>query len=845
MAKNEHLYNVFKPAHYNIYLDINRQKKTINGKTTITGTALKDHIAVNQKFLNITSVQADGNDVPFKSDDAAEAVNIDLDKQGDVTLTITYDAKLTDTMMGIYPSYYEYNGERKQIVGTQFESTAARQAFPCVDEPEAKATFDLAIKYDEHPGETTLANMPEKQCVDGVHYFETTKVMSTYLIAFAFGEMVSKQTVTDDGIKIGVYASPAHKEDELNFALDIAKNAIEFYEKYYDTPYPLPHSWQLGLPDFSAGAMENWGLITYREAFLTLDPKNASLSVKQHNATDITHELAHQWFGDLVTMKWWDDLWLNESFANMMEYVSSDAIHPEWHMWEVFQTHEVPLALQRDAIDGVQPVHIEVEDPADIDAIFDAAIVYAKGSRMLVMVRSLIGDDALRKGLKNYFAAHKYSNATGDDLWQALGDASGIDVSTVMKTWLNQPGYPVVTATVENGDLKLSQKQFFIGEGKDIGRTWQIPLNSNYKNVPEIMKDKTLDLGNYVELKQANDNKPFVLNVDNNSHFIVKYDQTLLDDILAHINDLDAISQRELLQDMHLLAEGREISYADLVPLMNRFDYNKSYIVYDALFNITDDLKKFVKAGSDDEKHLKSFVDKLSAKKFARLGINANDNDDNDAILGRPTIVKAALYAKNNNAIKAAHEMFNDYQDNIINIPASVRPYVMMSEVANYGNEKLYQTLLNEYRQTSDGMYQRDICTALTATTDKNFINELLVDFKDAQTIKPQDLREWYVGLLQNDAGQQAAWDWMRNNWNWLNDTVGGDMEFHTYVTVTANTFYTSQRFAEFKAFFEPKLQTPGLTREIQMDVKMIKSKVDLVEAEKQSVDNAIAQAIN
>ena len=268
-------------------------------------------------------------------------------------------------------------------------------------------------------------------------------------------------------------------------------------------------------------------------------------------------------------------LFRSESFANMMEYVSSDAIHPEWHMWEVFQEKEVPMALDRDAIDGVQPVHVDVEDPADIDSIFDGAIVYAKGSRMLVMVRSMIGDDALRRGLKNYFEAHKYGNAVGNDLWQALGDASGMDVSAVMQSWLNQPGYPVVTAKLVDGRLQLSQKQFFIGEGQDKGRLWQIPLNSNYETVPEIMKDQTLDLGDYAELKQKNGNKPFVLNVGNNSHFIVKYDETLLNDILEHIDELDSISQRELLQDMHLLAKGRVISYSELVPLMSHFTKNK------------------------------------------------------------------------------------------------------------------------------------------------------------------------------------------------------------------------------------------------------------------------------
>ena len=210
--------------------------------------------------------------------------------------------------------------------------------------------------------------MPEDHGSAGVHYFQQTVRMSTYLVAFAFGELQSKKTTTESGVEVGVFATKAHQPKELDFALGIAKQAIEFYEKFYQTPYPLPHSWQLALPDFSAGAMENWGLVTYREAYLLLAPDNTSLVMKRLVATVITHELAHQWFGDLVTMKWWDDLWLNESFANMMEYVAVDAIHPEWKIWELFQTSEAPMALQRDATDGVQPVPVQVNNPAEIDA---------------------------------------------------------------------------------------------------------------------------------------------------------------------------------------------------------------------------------------------------------------------------------------------------------------------------------------------------------------------------------------------------------------------------------------------------------------------------------------------
>ncbi|QVI35125.1 peptidase [Lacticaseibacillus chiayiensis] len=843
MRRAAHFYETFQPSHYDLYLDINRETKTISGKTSIIGEAKQANIAVHQKYMKIESVEANNQAVPFKMDDPAEAVRITLPKAGDVKLTITYTAPLTDTMMGIYPSYYEVDGVKKQIIGTQFETTAARQAFPSVDEPEAKATFDLAIKFDEHPGETVISNMPEVRKENGVHYFDTTVRMSTYLIAFAFGELQSKQTETKSGVKIGVFATKAHKPNELDFALDIAKRSIEFYEDFYQTPYPLPHSWQLALPDFSAGAMENWGLVTYREALLTIDPDNTSLETKQRVATVIAHELAHQWFGDLVTMKWWDDLWLNESFANMMEYVAVDALQPDWHIWETFQTLEVPMALQRDATDGVQSVHVEVEDPAEIDSIFDSAIVYAKGARMLVMVRALIGDDALRAGLKAYFEAHKFGNAAGADLWAALGQAAHLDVGKIMQSWLEQPGYPVVTAGVVDGKLTLSQKQFFIGAGKDVGRQWQIPLNSNYDAAPQIFADEQVTLGDYAQLRQDS-GEPFRVNVGNNSHFIVQYDQTLLTDLLDHLDQLNAIDQRQLLQDLRLLAEGRQTAYANIVPLLPRFAESYSAIVVNALYRVANDLKQFVTPDSADEAQLKAFFNQLSAGQFSRLGWTPKENETIDDQLTRPYVLSMALYAKNDAAVAQGHDLFTDNKDDLLQLPADVRMFVLQNEVKNFGNSALFEQLLTAYKQTTDSSYKADILAALTSTPDEAFIGKIVDQFENADTIKPQDLRSWFRGVLNNHVGEQAAWDWLRNEWSWLQKTVGGDMEFTTYITVIAGIFRTAKRLEEFKAFFEPKLPTPGLTREIKMDTSVIASRVDLIQAEQQAVNDAVAKAV-
>ena len=843
MVDSTRFYEKFQPVHYDIYLDIDRAAKHFKGITTIKGNAVDTKIALHQKFLNVASVQADGQDVPFSFSDRQEAIQLELPHSGDVELKIVYDAKLTDTMMGIYPSYYTVAGQKKQLIGTQFETTAARQAFPGIDEPEAKATFSLAIKYDEQPGETIIANMPEDHVENGVHYFQETVKMSTYLVAFAFGELQSKFAKTKSGVEIGVFSTKAHQPKELDFSLDIAKRAIEFYEDFYQTPYPLPQSYQLALPDFSAGAMENWGLVTYREAYMLLDPDNTTLNQKRLIATVITHELAHQWFGDLVTMKWWDDLWLNESFANMMEYVAVDALEPEWNVWEMFQTSEVPMALQRDATDGVQSVHVAVDDPAEIDTLFDGAIVYAKGARMLVMVRALLGDDAMRKGLKNYFAAHQYGNATGADLWQALGEASGMNVGQIMESWLEHPGYPVVEVKVEDGKLMLNQQQFFIGDGEEKGRLWQIPLNANYNQAPAIFSEQSLVLGDYARLRKQN-GRPFRVNVGDNSHVIVKYDETLLNDILDHLDELGAIDQLQLLQDLRLLAEGRQISYAQIVPLLSRFKDSRSGIVNEMLYHVANSLKNFVQPAAKTERQLQQLFDQLSVKQAQRLGWLSQKGESNDDQLTRPIVLSAALYAQNRDTIKQAQALFDQYQDHLADLPADVRGLVLANEVKNYGSQELFDTLLADYQKTADAGFKQDICAALTKTQDDQLIAQLIDRFEDADTIKPQDLRAWFRGVLTNDHGQQAAWDWIQQEWSWLEKTVGGDMEFPTYITVISRIFKTSQRLAEFKRFFTPKENDPMLKREIQMDEKVIASRVELIESEQAAVNAAIAKTV-
>ena len=591
-----HFIDTFVPEHYDLFLDLNRADKTFSGKVTITGEAKAETISLHQKDLTIEAVEVDGQARPFTLDNDNEALYVELEATGPVEVTLTYTGKITDNMTGIYPSYYTVDGVKKEIISTQFESHFAREAFPSVDEPEAKATFDLALKFDQAEGELALSNMPEidveNRKATGIWKFERTPRMSSYLLAFAAGDMQGITAKTKNGTLVGVYATKAHPASNLEFALDIAVRCIEFYEEYYGVKYPIPQSLHVALPDFSSGAMENWGLVTYREIYLLVD-ENSTVSSRQDVALVVAHELAHQWFGNLVTMKWWDDLWLNESFANMMEYVCVNAIEPSWNIFENFQTTGVPLALKRDATDGVQSVHVEVKHPDEINTLFDPAIVYAKGSRLMHMLRRWLGDEAFAKGLNAYFAKHQYGNTIGRDLWNALGAASGRDVAAFMDSWLEQPGYPVLTATVENDTLKLSQKQFFIGEHEDKKRTWVLPLNSNWKGLPDTLETETLEIPNYSTLAAQNQGA-LRFNTENTAHYITDYQGVLLEQILDTITDLDSTSKLQVVQERRLLAEAGSISFADLVPVIEKLTEETSYLVVSGVKAVLNGLKLFV-----------------------------------------------------------------------------------------------------------------------------------------------------------------------------------------------------------------------------------------------------------
>lgn len=848
MKTVEHFFEKFIPENYNIFLDINRSEKAFFGNVAISGEALDHQIALHQKDLVIHSVLLDNQDLSYDLDQDSESVRIELPETGSMTLVLEFSGKITDNMTGIYPSYYTLNGQKKEIISTQFESHFAREAFPCIDEPEAKATFDLAIKFDQAQGELVLSNMPEinvdRREDSGVWTFDTTPRMSSYLLAFALGELRGKTAKSKNGTEVGVFATVAQPESAVDFALDMATRVIDFYEDYFKVPYPLPQSYHVALPDFSAGAMENWGLVTYREVYLLVD-QNSTVSSRQQVALVVAHELAHQWFGNLVTMKWWDDLWLNESFANMMEYVAVDAVEPSWKIFEDFQTTGVPAALKRDATDGVQSVHVAVNHPDEINTLFDAAIVYAKGSRLMHMLRRWLGDEAFSAGLKAYFEKHQYGNTIGRDLWNALSAASGRDVASFMDSWLEQPGYPLVTLDLDGDSLIISQKQFFIGEHQEKGRLWQIPLNSNWTGLPDTLMEETVIIKDFKRLAEQNqENGPLRLNTANTAHYLSDYQGELLETILDNFDTLDTTSKLQIIQERRLLAESGEISYDQLVPLLTKLASESSYLVVSAASQLINGLERFLDEDSFAEKRFKTLVQAVNQQNYKRLGFEKRAEESDEDEMVRQLTLSNMTYADDDDVAEKSQQIFAANKDDIEGIPAAIRSFVLINELKRAESQELVSLYLDAYVKTNDGTFRRELAAALSHTKQVQTLERLVEALKDKDIVKPQDLSLWYAVLLRKPFAQETVWTWARENWQWIKKTLGGDMSFDAFVVIPANIFKTQIRLDEYKAFFEPQLDDMALSRNISMGIKEIGAKIQLINRNKAAVEAAVVEKV-
>ncbi|MGI4756709.1 MAG: M1 family metallopeptidase, partial [Janthinobacterium lividum] len=550
------------PQHYALHLTPDLKAATFAGLETIDVTL--DHpatsITLNAIELKISSVRAGSQTGTVSYDEGKEQATFTFPNAlpaGKVSLNLEFTGILNDKLRGFYLS----KTAKRNYAVTQFESTDARRAFPAFDEPAMKATFDLSLTVDK--GDIVIANtnmLSDKPAPNGMHTqtFATTPKMSTYLLAFQVGDWVCTKGEAD-GIPIRSCSTP-DKLALTPFALHAAEHFLHFYNQYFGVKYAMPKLDMIGIPDFEAGAMENWGCITYRETALLVDEKTAPLSAKKLVAVDVAHEMAHQWFGDLVTMQWWDNLWLNEGFATWMEFKAVDEWQPTWGLRED-EALNLNGTLNLDAAAQTRPIRSKADTPAEINEQFDG-IAYGKAGAVIGMVEHYVGDRDFQNGLHAYMEAHKFGNATAEDFWNAQTAASKKPVDKIMESFVTQPGEPLLRTEFANGQYTTSQTRFFLSPpAQQPAQSWTLPV---------CVKGGTCQvLTNSGSLKVPSAGA--YINADAKGFYRSSYDDASLQSVLANAAGLKAPERILLVGDRYALlrsGQGTVGSYLNLVSAL-------------------------------------------------------------------------------------------------------------------------------------------------------------------------------------------------------------------------------------------------------------------------------------
>ena len=810
----ERLLDYFKPANYQIELRINKETESVQGHVIITGEKVGEVIKLHAKNLKIVSVSVDGKPSEFsQTDDVLEILSSDQDgthisienekstnnneKSGElcdsktVKIDLRYHFKLNSNMEGVYLSTYDFEGRKERIVSTQFESHYAREGFPCIDEPAAKATFDLKI-IDTDPTDTILGNMPVKServleynSVDpdqsperGVSLnttvkrkiveFETTPKMSTYLLAFVIGHFNKITTKNTHGVTVSTYAALNQPTSTLEFPNAVAAKTLDFYDDLFDLAYPLPKLDQVAIPDFESGAMENWGLVTYREACLLAD-ETTPKSEREYIATVITHELSHQWFGNLVTMQWWDNLWLNESFANMMQYYAIDKLYPEWQIWQDFFTSDCLAALSRDALLGVQSVQQEVNDPAEIATLFDSSIVYAKGARLMFMLMRLMGERSFFAGLKAYFKKHQYNNTTGDDLWAALQPHAKFDVKSFMDAWILQPGYPMLTDDTQ---------QRFLLNGATDGTKWPLP--------------KITD--------------------DMSGHYLINLSGPEFDQKLAKFEKLTLEQKLRLLIDRHLLSRTPIVSTGSLMDLLSKFKQETSEPIFSIVAGIMNSLKVFANPDTEYYPKLQQYIYNIIEDNLERLGLVPREGEDPNDTKLRDLVLGFALYAENAAVVDNLAKL---YDTDLSKIHPEIRGAVIEAKFKKE-HEKNFDELLKKYQTEVNPAIKSDLLSCITTAKASKNLEKLLKLLEKPNIVRSQDHIYLYAYLLANFWTKKQALAWCYSHWDYIYQLTS-DKSLDDYIRVTAARVQNLAESEQFFAFFDEKQDDPALRRSIEV----------------------------
>ena len=841
-----------RPEHYDLTIISDLENLTYSGVVTATLAvqANTSSIAFNAADgLKLSNVLVEADGVPAEPiapqiDTAHERVTVPLGAAlaagARAKLTVAFSRPIDGSMMGYYHSTWSHEGRSGNYALTQFEPTSARRAFPCWDEPELKATYTVQLAH--RAATTALGNMPadEDRDIDAAQLadilrasqlgFEAPAIggqwkltrfakmprVSSYLVAWADGEFehisgTYKSPLTGAEIPMRVYTTPEYIH-QAQFALEVKQRVLPEYERVFDVAYPLPKLDTLVASDFDAGAMENWGLITGRTSVFLYDEKSG-LQGKKVTAGVQSHECAHMWFGNIATLAWWDNLWLNEAFATLMgEVIILDRVFPEWRSASEFIVSHLGRALDLDAKRSSHPIEVplagdNVEDA--INQVFDA-ISYSKGASVLRMLaQTIIGEDVFLRGVSIYLKRHLYGNATTRDLWSALSEASGVDVPAIMDNWVLRQGFPVLTVREEGGRVSVRQNRFLsTGDVKpeEDETIWHVPLA--LRSVSEDGKRTDTPLVLDTREKTIEASGLWKLNADTVGVYRVAYPPEHLAKLGAAAKG-DGFSLEDrvgLVSDAFTLAQAGYSRTSGGLALMHALRGDKSYLVNQAA---SQSLASLASTWWEAPEDIRAGIDRLRAAVFGPLAreltFDAGADDSNEVRELRTTVITAAAAAGEEWALQKVRERFEPLatsgDDSRIN-PDLLR--AVLSNAVRYGGQREYEAVLAVYHKPATPAHKNAAMLALGATRDATLIART-IDFVFSDAVKPQDYMYFFAALSSNAAGRRVLWNTVQERFDELVRTFDGNFSLAGLLRMTIAPLSTDADADAVESFFRER----------------------------------------
>tara|TARA_B100001123_G_scaffold416237_1_gene517604 strand:- start:7460 stop:10066 length:2607 start_codon:yes stop_codon:yes gene_type:complete len=831
------------PQRYDLTLAPDLKTFTFQGEAQIH---LEIQDAVDQITLNAVEIEiktaeitADQENLIASNvtyDENAQTATFKFDEKlqtGNAVLHIEFSGILNDQLHGFYrSSYVDVDGQEKWMATTQLEATDARRAFPSWDEPSYKSTFNVTLIIPQDLVAISNMTIADEVSVDGETkkvVFNETPRMSTYLLAFIVGDFESIEAQGDNDTVVRVWATRG-KSEQGRFALETSVRLLEYFNGYFGIPYPLEKLDHIAIPDFAAGAMENWGAVTYREIALLADPANSAAGTRQRIAEIISHEMAHMWFGDLVTMEWWNDLWLNESFASWMGDKAIDALFPEWDMWTQFIVNDTNAGLGLDGLKNSHPIEADVRDPAQIQELFDA-ISYSKGGAILRMLEQYLGESVFQSGIHDYLDSHSYENAKTTDLWDALEKASGQPVTSIMGTWTQQMGYPVLSTEIDRDsdrvDVKVSQRRFVYdqtdGDVED-SSLWQVPVSVVGAGGDGIDRSLLTEKDGVIHLQEAGVNLTsegwVKLNAGTTGFYRVNYTENEWEKFIPAIENLElSASDRLGLQgDAYALARSGILPATKYLSMAGAFTNEQEYAIW---ADLAGNLRQMESLLGQEEylEDFRSFGRALFGTIARQVGWDPKADEGHLRVLLRSVVLGQSGGYGDEAVIAEAQSRFNEYLKDPEKLDPNLRA-IVYGIVAQNGDERVFDTI-------------RDLANQATLHEEKLRLQGSLSRFEDplviskglnltlSDEVRSQDTVMLLTAFAGNSKARDLTWKFIKDNWSEFDRRYGGGgFAIMRLVSVTGAFTHESDR-QDVESFFA-KHPAPAAERTIQQSLERI-----------------------